>query len=383
MKHVRGRGTKPFGPANPLLGPRSRSGGRPGVSPTLQGVRGQRPRVLSVVVPATDRPATLARITAAIRRAQAPPDEVIVVDGPPELSAAAARNLGARRAAGDLLVFVDADVEVHRDAFARIRAAFDADPDLTAVFGSYDDRPSARGRISVFRNLLHHHVHQASAGPAETFWAGLGAVRRDAFLAVGGFDEGRYPHPSVEDIELGVRLAGRGARLRLDPRIQGTHLKTWTLRTMVWTDFARRGIPWVALQLHSGRPSTALTCGWHHRLSAAACLLAGASAVRRSPTGVALSGLTLVSLNRSFYRLLARHGGRRDALLGVALHALHHLTAVASLVGGLAAHLHERTDGDAVPGARAPLVPRPTLTSPAMVDDELSWIVPAPVEIAS
>src|SRR5205807_8681242 len=62
-----------------------------------------------------------------------------------------------------------------------------------------------------------------------TFWAGLGAVRRDAFEAVGGFDAERYLVPSVEDIDLGARLATTGHRIELDPAVQGTHLKAWSL----------------------------------------------------------------------------------------------------------------------------------------------------------
>ena len=149
-----------------------------------------------------------------------------------------------------------------------------ATPRLTALHGSYDDAPSAGGTVSMFRNLLHHHIHQTGAGPAETFWSGLGAVRRTDLLAVGGFDGVRYPHPSIEDIELGHRLAVAGGRLRLDPTIQGTHLKRWTLRSMLWTDFARRGVPWVALQLRTRRIASTLNCSWRHRVSALMCGLA-------------------------------------------------------------------------------------------------------------
>ena len=53
---------------------------------------------------------------------------------------------------------------------------------------------------------------------------------------VDGFDARRYPRPSIEDVELGGRLSGRG-RLVLDPALQGTHLKEWTLASMVVTDF--------------------------------------------------------------------------------------------------------------------------------------------------
>ena len=95
----------------------------------------------------------------------------------PSTCAGDARNTGAALATGDVLVFIDADVVVHRDAMTRIRAAMAADPGLDAVYGSYDDRPADAGVVSRFRNLLHHEVHQLAAGPSPSFWAGLGAVR--------------------------------------------------------------------------------------------------------------------------------------------------------------------------------------------------------------
>ena len=218
-------------------------------SPTAAGAAAR----LTAIIPATDRPATLPRCVAAITAARGVPDELIVVDAPAGAGPAQARNEGARRATGDLLVFVDSDVEVHADAFERIRRRFAQEPGLIAVSGSYDDRPAASGAVSLFRNLLHHHVHHTSAGAVDSFWAGLGAVRAEAFLACGGFDAPRYPDPSIEDIELGMRLSGSGGLCRLDPGIQGTHLKRWTLRSMVVTDFSRRGVPWVQLILRRRR----------------------------------------------------------------------------------------------------------------------------------
>ena len=286
---------------------------------------------LSVVVPATDTPETLGRCTAAISAAAAPPDEVIVVDEPVTLSATAARNAGVRQATGEVIVFVDADVEVHPDVFTRIRAAFDTHPLLTAVYGSYDDAPAVATTVSAFRNLLHHHVHSGGAGPAETFWTGLGAVRRDRFLGVGGFDEDRYPHPSIEDIELGRRLILAGGEIHLDPTIQGTHLKRWTMRGMLWTDFARRGVPWTALQIRERRASSTLNLGWRHRLSALSCLLVLVGAASAQPF-LALGALAnLVALNHAFYRLLVARLGLVRAVAGIGLHGIHHLTAIAAV----------------------------------------------------
>jgi len=306
---------------------------------------------LTVVVPATDDPPTLGRCLAAIAASVDRPDQVLVVTDP-ALSATAARNDGAARASGDVVVFVDADVEVHPDALGTVRRTMAARPDLDAVFGSYDDAPDHPGVVSAFRNLLHHHVHHRSAGPAETFWTGLGAVRRRAFEAVGGFDEARYPHPSIEDIELGDRLRAAGHLVALDPSIQGTHLKRWTLASMVRTDFGRRAVPWVSLQVRRRRLSGALNCGWRHRLSALATIVA-LIALLAAAVPAALAGVaTLVGLNLGFYLLLLRRLGPVHAVAGVGLHGLHLLVAVAAVPVGVVAGLAASVGGrgaEAVP----------------------------------
>ena len=305
----------------------------------------ERPRLarvvsLSLVIPATDRPPTLERALAAVARAKAGPEEVIVVDEPTETGPAAARNLGSRRARGDVLVFIDADVEVHDDAFARIRAAFDDDTGLDAVFGSYDDDPDAGTVVSDFRNLLHHHVHHQSAGAATTFWAGLGAVRRDVFLRVGGFDEHKFPLASIEDVELGIRLHREGSRIVLDPRIQGKHLKRWTLATMAETDLFRRGVPWLRLMLEDRSHSTALNLGWRHRVGTAGSVALAAGLARRNFRLAAAALGFLVILDRPLYELLLRRRGSRQAATSVPLHVIHRLTAAAAVPVALLAHAH-------------------------------------------
>lgn len=300
---------------------------------------------LCAIVPATDKRITLDRCVEAIRLAEASPDEIVVVDEPKGLSPAGARNEGARRTTAHILVFVDSDVEVHHDAFTRIRSAFAADPELAAVFGSYDDDPEGGSAVSDFRNLLHHHVHQSGAGPATTFWAGLGAVRRDAFAELGGFDEQRFPHPSIEDIELGMRLASRGFRILLDPEIQGKHLKRWTLTKMVQTDLFQRGIPWVQLLLERGSGSTELNLGWRHRLSLGATIVLTAALATGRRGAAGGSVVALLVLNRRFYVLLLRRRGWRVAAAGVPLHVVHQLVAAAAIPAGASRYLQGRVFG--------------------------------------
>ncbi len=293
---------------------------------------------LSAVVPATDSPPTLDRCLAALEAAEQPPEELIVVADPPGTGPAQARNAGAARAAGEVLLFVDSDVEVHPGALRLLRERLGADPGLAAVFGSYDADPEAPGAVSGFRNLLHHHVHSRAAGPVTSFWAGLGAVRREAFEDIGGFDGERYGEPSIEDIELGLRLSAAGARIECDPRIQGRHLKAWGLAEMVSTDFRRRGMPWVALiagRRGRGLPRNELNLGWEHRLSALAALVAVAAAVRRRPAVAAVAAAALIALNRDLYALMLRRRGPLQAAAGVGLHALHHLASAAAVPAGL------------------------------------------------
>jgi GT2 family glycosyltransferase len=300
-----------------------------------------RRETLAVVVPATDRPPSLARCVRALRASAEPPDELVVVDSPAGLGPAGARNAGVAATSSDVVAFVDADVEVAPEALGRLRGRFAADPGLAAVFGSYDDAPEAPGAVSLFRNLLHHHVHTSSPGPAETFWAGLGAVRREALEAAGGFDAERFPGAAVEDIELGMRLRRAGAPIVLDPAITGTHLKRWSMRSMVATDVLRRGVPWTRLVLEGGAPE-ALNLGWRHRLSALAAVTAAVAAGARRPRSALGALAALVALNGRFYALLHRRGGASLAVAGVGLHLVHHLSAVASALLGAFGHAAAR-----------------------------------------
>src|SRR5262244_143782 len=272
------------------------------------------PMRCSIIVPIHDDRGELEPCLLALRAELAATSELIVViDGPPAEPAitvaraagarvfalerrggpAAARNHGATHAQGEVLVFVDADVLIRAGGLERIEQAFAHDPALTAMFGSYDDSPRSPGLVSRYRNLLHHFVHQEGRAAATTFWAGLGAVRRVDFWKVGGFDAAAFTRPSVEDIELGYRLRAAGGRILLDRELQGTHLKSWTLSSMIRTDVSSRAVPWASLVL----------------LALVGAVLAFWRPVFLMLVAVAL--LTVASINRRFYRLLWRRGGIR------------------------------------------------------------------------
>jgi glycosyltransferase involved in cell wall biosynthesis len=274
---------------------------------------------------------------------------------PAQRGPAHARNRGAEVARGDVLFFVDADVALCPDAVGQVTEAFRAEPGLAAVFGSYDDAPAAPNFLSQYKNLLHHFVHQNSTEAAWTFWAGCGAVRRDVFAAVGGFDE-KYLRPSIEDIELGDRLRRQGHEIRLRKTLQGKHLKRWTPVSLLRADIRDRALPWAALLATQGQVANDLNLRWSSRISAVA---AGALVVAIASAwlwpvvwlvAAALAAL-LVVLNLPLYAFFRRKRGLGFALGCLPWHWLYFLYsgAVFALVYGI--RLRPRAGGGG--GARA------------------------------
>lgn len=164
---------------------------------------------------------------------------------------AAARNYASKEAKGDVIFFIDADVTIQPGTVARLVKDFNKRSDIAAVFGSYDDSPEEQNFFSQYMNLRHHFVHQESNPEAVTFWSGCGAIRKDIFKLMDGFDEKKYSRPCIEDIELGFRLKKMGYQILLDKELQVKHLKKWSFISVVRTDIVQRAIPWSKLILES------------------------------------------------------------------------------------------------------------------------------------
>jgi hypothetical protein len=243
-----------------------------------------------------------------------------------------------------VLAFIDADVCVHRPTLRELLETLEQDPELTAVFGAYDDKPVGPGTVSQYRNLLHHYVHVQHAGEADTFWAGCGAVRRADFLRAGGFDAARYPRPQIEDIALGYRLRAAGARIVLRPDIQATHLKRWTLGNMVRNDLLDRGVPWMELLLEKNAVGGgALNVRQRERVLtgvvALALLFVAAAVVTRSGVWLAAAaGCLIVPIlaDVPLTRWFARQRGPAFALRTIPLRLLYYmLNVIAVAIAGV------------------------------------------------
>jgi len=310
----------------------------------LKAVGGLRPAPIECIVVddgSTDNSAEIARAAGAI-----------VVATPGCHGPAYARNLGAARASGEILLFIDADVMAPPDALARIAARFHDDPACDAAIGSYDFAPACPDLLSQYRNLLHCYTHQRGQERTCGFWTGCGAIRRAVFLAHGGFDEA-HTRPCIEDLELGWRLRQAGRQVWLDKKLLVKHLKRLHFWGVVKVDIVDRAMPWTRLILRSrqmpadlnlklGQRFSFLASGWAALALILSAGLAAASQPRWAAALVfsaALAAGVVAVLNRDFYRFLARLRGPWFALKAFPLHWLYFLCGGAGFAAGLAGHV--------------------------------------------
>ena len=260
---------------------------------------------------------------------------------------AAARNKGAHEAGGDIVLFIDADVVVNPDTLGRIAKVFEENPEIAAVFGSYDDEPAAGDFVSQYRNLLHHYVHQVANSDAKTFWTGCGAIRKDLFDELGGFDNVRHPTPSMEDIEIGLRMSEHGYRMILDSEIQVKHLKRWSLVSLIKTDIFQRAVPWSRLILERKILPRDLNLRYRDRVSTALLglailafllyILEHLTKTKFIPHSFLLSAIiicfaVILVLNRDLYLFFYRKRGLWFAVRSVPMHFLFYLYSGATFV---------------------------------------------------
>ena len=130
-----------------------------------------------------------------------------------------ARNHGAKLAHEDVLVFADSDVVLEPGAISRLTGWMD-DPSVIGVSTIASETPENPGFIAKYCAVTDKYVCdnwdasrspdtlQGSVPTCRWFSTRLGAIRKNAFIELGGFDS-RYDRPCIEDAEFSSRLARR------------------------------------------------------------------------------------------------------------------------------------------------------------------------------
>jgi len=139
-----------------------------------------------------------------------------------------ARNLGAKAASGELVVFTDSDCTPTSNWLEEITGPFQ-DSNLIGVKGVY--RSNQKSIVARFVQLEYQNKYQRMVRNQfvdfiDTFSA---AYRREIFLKNGGFDSS-FTVASVEDQELSFRLAQKGYHMIITPKAAVFHQHDHNIR---------------------------------------------------------------------------------------------------------------------------------------------------------
>jgi N-acetylglucosaminyl-diphospho-decaprenol L-rhamnosyltransferase len=172
---------------------------------------------------------------------------VVLLTGHGNVGFARGANLGARRARGDIFLFLNPDAFLQPGCVAELTRALAGRPTPCIVGGRVlnvdrtEQRGARRGEITLISALMslshlarrvpafrryevHWETEAAPEGVAAipTISGACVAMRRQDFDAVQGFDEGYFLH--VEDVDLCWRVRQAGGVVLFQPKAEVIHL---------------------------------------------------------------------------------------------------------------------------------------------------------------
>lgn len=169
-----------------------------------------------------------------------------------QASAAYARNCGAVDFKDGVLVFIDADVDLEKDAITNlIQPILKGDADATV--GNYTSNNfEGLNFFQQYKQLYISRVYERSDGFIKNdFWTAICAIRADVFQEMGQFDSS-YKGSGGEDTEFGIRLSQQNWRILSVPAARGKHIHYFDAIKLIKNDF-NKGIRTMTIYLEKGQ----------------------------------------------------------------------------------------------------------------------------------
>lgn len=134
---------------------------------------------------------------------------------------AVARNIGARRAKGEILCFLDADCIPHQHWLRTLISRYN-DPEVGIVGGGVSFPTSNYWNLADNIANFYPYLSTSPRGTRDQLPSLNLSLRREIWEAVGPFDE-RYPRPAGEDADWTIRAWLSGYTLHFEPQAVVVH----------------------------------------------------------------------------------------------------------------------------------------------------------------
>jgi len=135
---------------------------------------------------------------------------------------AAARNLGVEHAQGEIILFLDSDILINKDALQRAVDFYRTNNHAKSLVGIYSKESANKGIFQQYMALWKYFCWtNPKINQSSIFEASIGSIKKETFIKLGGFSP-RYKGADVEDYEFGYRLSKKYT-INLDHKIQGKH----------------------------------------------------------------------------------------------------------------------------------------------------------------
>ena len=164
--------------------------------------------------------------------------------------AGTARNLGAKKAKGKTLVFLDSDIVLYKNTLSVLAEAFEKTKEKVIV-GFYDWKPANPNPgyfhwFKAMRDWAYWNIERDEKHPIGGFGGGIAAIERKLFKELGGFDES-FKGAGMEDQEMGWRI-NQVTKIIFNPKIKVRHnydgflktLKTFYIRSYLWFNLFKK-----------------------------------------------------------------------------------------------------------------------------------------------
>lgn len=227
---------------------------------------------LSIIIPTCDRGAVFDRSLEEVLKAIQEVDaEVIVINDSkisrplvppsprvslldnPRSGVASARNLGASKSQGAIILFVDDDIVISAESVRHILRVHRENPHIALNLDWMypPELMQMLDKTTFGRFLSTHNMTTFKGWYADVTWKDQDlfesrsvasfhlSLSREDFMKTGGYDE-QFPFAGFEDYDFPLRLKKAGIRFRIDTRIAVYHNEVDRMAVRKWLDSQER-----------------------------------------------------------------------------------------------------------------------------------------------